>query len=65
MDSNMKTFRGKSLTPRAKARMVSAFSIAQAHQILDFVRALPSEISAVVAHCDVGYPRSCAVAHAL
>lgn len=65
MDANMKTLRGKSLTPRAIAGMASGFSVAQAHQILDLMRALPTEISAVVVHCDGGYPRSCAVAHAL
>lgn len=37
-------------TARAKARMVSAFSVVQARQNHDFVRALLPEISAVLVH---------------
>ena len=53
------------LSARARDKVSQAFTVEQAQQILAFVSRLPPGILSIVAHCEGGYSRSCAVAYVL
>ena len=53
------------LSARARERVSKPFTVDQAEQILLFVTGLPPGILSIVAHCEGGYSRSCAVAYVL
>lgn len=55
-------FLSPSLASKARAKLVDAFTVKHARAIRSFVEALPEEIVSIVAHCEGGYSRSCAVA---
>ena len=56
---------GIELSARALEKVSKAFRVEQAEQVLAFVSSLPPCILSIVAHCEGGYSRSCAVAYAL
>lgn len=53
------------LSERSREKVSKAFTLDQAEQILSFVDALPPSVLSIVAHCEGGYSRSCAVAYVL
>lgn len=55
-------FLNPELSARAKQKVTNAFTPEQANQILAFVEDLPDSVSSIVAHCEGGYSRSCAIA---
>ncbi|HDR9165250.1 hypothetical protein DF153_09770 [Burkholderia cenocepacia] len=58
-------FLSPNLSTKSRDKLVHAFTPEQAQSIRSFVEALPIEIVSVVAHCEGGYSRSCAIALAL
>jgi len=56
---------GIELSARAREKVSKAFTVDQAQQVLSFVTGLPRGILSIVAHCEGGYSRSCAVAYML
>ncbi|ABM39968.1 hypothetical protein [Polaromonas naphthalenivorans] len=56
---------GIELSARAREKVSKAFTVDQAEQVLSFVTGLPPGILSIVAHCEGGYSRSCAVAYVL
>jgi predicted protein tyrosine phosphatase len=56
---------GIELSARAREKVSKSFTVEQAEQVLAFVSGLPPGILSIVAHCEGGYSRSCAVAYAL
>lgn len=56
---------GIELSPRGREKVSKAFTVDQAEQVLSFVTGLPASIFSIVAHCEDGYSRSCAVAYML
>ena len=53
------------LSVRAKGKIPNAFTLANAAEVIQFVEDLPHQITVVVAHCEGGYSRSCAIAQFL
>lgn len=53
------------LSAKAKGKMPNAFTPANAAEVIEFVEDLPQRITVVVAHCEGGYSRSCAIAQFL
>ena len=56
---------GTELSARASDKVSRTFTAEQAKQVLSFVTGLPPGILSIVAHCEGGYSRSCAVAYML
>jgi len=56
---------GTELSARARDKVSRPFTAEQAKQVLSFVTGLPPGILSIVAHCEGGYSRSCAVAYML
>lgn len=50
------------ISARGRKKVAEAFTADQAQQVVEFIEALPPEIRDLVAHCEGGYSRSCAVA---
>jgi predicted protein tyrosine phosphatase len=50
------------LSARARSKIADAMTPAQAIEVVSFVQNLPLHVTSVVAHCEGGYSRSCAIA---
>lgn len=50
------------ISVRGQKRIADAFTAEQALQVLKFIETLPLQVRDLIAHCEGGYSRSCAVA---